>query len=322
MSSEKPLVSVHMITYNHEKFIAQAIEGVLMQKTSFPFELVIGEDCSTDRTRKIVVDYANRYPEIIKPILHEKNVGAKANSESVGEACTGKYVALCEGDDYWIDPLKLQKQVDFLDSNPGFSVCFHRARIVDKFGNCLGISKPSMKWHRPITNLRDVLKSNYIPTQSVLYRNRGYNWEVFDTLSNGLYFGDWPLHVLNAERGDIYFINEFMSAYRLHDGGSNRSASDIRKVRDNIEFYKRLQVYFQGRIPKSFFEKCKANLLANTATTLALKGNRGLAKEVAHYALASCRHYSPRFLGRIAKAYVAILCPFLSSMRSIKKRFH
>ncbi|HPD39860.1 MAG TPA: glycosyltransferase, partial [Mesotoga infera] len=137
MNSDKPLVSVFMITYNHEKYIAQAIESALMQKTDFNYEIVIGEDCSTDRTREIVVDYANRYPEIIKPILHENNVGAKANSESVRKACIGKYVAILEGDDYWIDPLKLQKQVDFLESHPHFSVCFTRAVDVDEEGNCL-----------------------------------------------------------------------------------------------------------------------------------------------------------------------------------------
>ena len=121
--SEKPLVSVFMITYNHEKFIAQAIEGVLMQKTNFPFELIIGEDCSTDRTREIVVDYAQRFPEIIKPILHEKNVGMKSNMNTCMQACSGKYTAICEGDDYWIDSLKLQKQVGFLEAHSDFSMC-------------------------------------------------------------------------------------------------------------------------------------------------------------------------------------------------------
>ena len=145
MNTETPLVSVRMSTYNHEKFIAQAIEGVLMQKTNFLFELIIGEDCSTDRTREIVVDYANRYPEIIKPILHEKNVGSKLNGRACKAACRGKYIAICEGDDYWIDPLKLQKQVDFMESHPECSFCFTRCQRVNERGEVYGKPYPNKR---------------------------------------------------------------------------------------------------------------------------------------------------------------------------------
>jgi glycosyltransferase involved in cell wall biosynthesis len=114
----KPLVSIKMITYNHAPFIAQAIEGVLQQKTNFPFELVIGEDCSTDGTREIVFDYKEKFPDIIRVITSEKNVGMKKNSLRVLNACRGKYFAFCEGDDYWQNPDKMQKQVDYLESHP------------------------------------------------------------------------------------------------------------------------------------------------------------------------------------------------------------
>ena len=124
-----PLLSVFMITYNHEKHIAEAIESALMQKTSFKYEIVIGEDCSTDQTREIVLEYATRYADKVKPIYQERNVGANKNAASVREACKGKYIALLEGDDYWIDPLKLQKQVDFLEAHPDFSICSHKSKI-------------------------------------------------------------------------------------------------------------------------------------------------------------------------------------------------
>ncbi|MBN2466214.1 glycosyltransferase [candidate division WOR-3 bacterium] len=116
--NKDPLVSVHMLTYNHEPYIAQAIEGVLMQETDFPFELVIGEDCSTDRTREIVLAFQKKHPETVRVITSERNVGPSANELRTDKACRGKYLAYCEGDDYWHHPLKLQKQTDYLEAHP------------------------------------------------------------------------------------------------------------------------------------------------------------------------------------------------------------
>jgi glycosyltransferase involved in cell wall biosynthesis len=116
--AKTPLVSVKMMTYNHEPYITQAIEGILCQKTSFPFELVIGEDCSTDRTLEIVMDFQKKYPHVIRVVTSEKNVGAHKNSERTRKACRVKYIAFCEGDDYWQDSYKLKKQVDYLEDHP------------------------------------------------------------------------------------------------------------------------------------------------------------------------------------------------------------
>lgn len=115
--SKTPLVSVPMITYNHEPFISKAIEGVINQKTEYSFELIIGEDCSTDGTMEIVLEYQKKYPDIIRVITSDKNVGACKNDMRTEKACRGKYVAYCEGDDYWHNLLKLQKQVDFLENH-------------------------------------------------------------------------------------------------------------------------------------------------------------------------------------------------------------
>ena len=114
----QPLVSVKMITYNHAPYIAQAIEGVIQQKTNFPFELVIGEDCSTDGTREIVFDYQRKYPDIIRVITSDKNVGMNKNGYRTMKACRGKYVAFCEGDDYWHHPNKLQIQANYMEDHP------------------------------------------------------------------------------------------------------------------------------------------------------------------------------------------------------------
>jgi len=118
----EPLVSIRMITYNHIGYIHDSIRGVLNQKTDFPFELVIGEDCSTDGTREAVFEYRKQYPHIIRVITSDKNVGMHENNKRTHEACTGKYIAFCEGDDFWHDPDKLRKQVDFMESNPGYGM--------------------------------------------------------------------------------------------------------------------------------------------------------------------------------------------------------
>ncbi len=118
-----PIVSAYMLTYNHAQYIEQAIKGILQQSIDFPFELVIGEDCSTDGTREIVFEYQKKYPNIIRVITSDNNIGMMNNSTRTLQACRGKYIAFCEGDDYWIDPLKLQKQVDFLEANVEYGLC-------------------------------------------------------------------------------------------------------------------------------------------------------------------------------------------------------
>ena len=135
--SKTPLVSVHMITYNHEPYIAEAIEGVLMQETDFPIELIIGEDCSTDRTAEIVIEYQKKHPDIIRIITSDKNVGAHKNGWRAEKACRGKYVAYCEGDDFWIHPKKLQMQVDYLEAHPECGLVDSDYRVVDQKGKIM-----------------------------------------------------------------------------------------------------------------------------------------------------------------------------------------
>lgn len=126
-----PLVTVVTITYNHERYIAKCIDGVLSQKVDFPMEFIIAEDCSTDGTRAICEDYARKHPESIRLITSETNIGYNPNELRAMKAARGKYIAYCEGDDYWTDPNKLQKQVDFLEAHPEYSICFHRCRHWD-----------------------------------------------------------------------------------------------------------------------------------------------------------------------------------------------
>jgi len=313
MNSEKPLVSVFMITYNHEKYIAQAIEGVLMQKTSFPFELIIGEDCSTDQTREIVVDYANRYPAIIKPILHETNVGAKANSKSVREACRGKYVALCEGDDYWIDPLKLQKQVDFMESHPDFSMCFHRAKKVDVQGKELGTCWPKKSWSKPVTYTEDIVERNYISTQTVVYRRGLFDQQLFDILAKGLSFGDWVLHILNSLQGKIMFLDESMAAYRVTGTGASATTTSIKLQSDILKLYERMEFHLGNQVPKEKITQFRKRQFLILARLHAEKGENELAKNY----LENSKENNDRFFANVklkAAAHLSIYYPWIYSI--------
>lgn len=133
-SKDRLLVSIECLTYNHEPYIAQTLDGFLMQKTNFPFEVIVHDDASTDKTADIICEYEKKFPKIIKPIYETENQYSKHDgslARIVNAALKGKYVAMCEGDDYWIDENKLQMQVDFLERNPEYGMCFSNAKTVD-----------------------------------------------------------------------------------------------------------------------------------------------------------------------------------------------
>ena len=135
MSLSSPLLSICCITYNHENFIRQALDGCLMQQTNFPIEIIIHDDASTDNTANIIREYQGKHPHLIKTILQRENQYSAMGFgfiSNVFKEAQGKYIALCEGDDYWTDPLKLQKQVDFLEANPDFAICFHNAVVINE----------------------------------------------------------------------------------------------------------------------------------------------------------------------------------------------
>jgi glycosyltransferase involved in cell wall biosynthesis len=205
-----------MITYNHEPFIAQAIESALSQQTNFAFEIVVGEDCSTDRTRAILLEYQARFPDTIRLLLPERNLGMHRNLVETLQACTGQYIALLEGDDYWSTPHKLQKQADLLDRRPDCAICFHGTRMLHQDGSRPPWNYP--QWHqKPIATLEDLLHRNFMQTCSVMFR-RGLIQRIPDWFYQ-LKLADWTLHVLNAQHGAIAYIDEVMSVYRLHDSG-------------------------------------------------------------------------------------------------------
>ena len=219
---KRPLVSVSCITYNHAKYIRQCLDGFIMQKTNFSFEVLIHDDASTDGTAEIIKEYEKRYPEIIKPIYEEENQwsrGRRGTAEFNFPRAVGKYIALCEGDDYWIDPNKLQKQVDFLETHPEYSMCFHNA--VEHF-------EDGSQQDRLFSNIKDRNYSGYeiynewiIPTASTVFTRNVIKSKIYDKICStpGIKYGDTPLFLCAAKEGLIYGMKDIMSVYRRHVGG-------------------------------------------------------------------------------------------------------
>ena len=217
-------VSVAMITYNQKAYVAQAVESVLQQECTFDYELVIGEDRSTDGTREIVEEFARCHPGRIRLLDADENLGAQRNLARVLEACTGEYVAWLDGDDYWTSPSKLQRQADYLDEHPGCALCCHNICFADESG---ALSGPVLAGWPERSGLTDLLAGeNFIASCSVMYR-----WGCVGALPEWwteLWIGDLPLHVMHARHGWIGYLDDAMAAYRFQGDGlwSRRDAVD------------------------------------------------------------------------------------------------
>lgn len=209
-------ISACIITYNHEKYIKECLDGALNQKLNYDYEINVFEDLSTDKTREIILEYARQYPDKIKLFLNEKNLGLVGNWVHALKSCSGDYVAICEGDDYWTDPNKLQKQVDFLENHPDFALASHNANII--------IDNKTVKLycrdnHPQIMDLEFILTyGSGAPTCSLVVKKEAINnlpdW--FDKM----HACDWTIQVIAAQRGKMKYFNEVMGTYRRHSQGA------------------------------------------------------------------------------------------------------
>ena len=246
-----PILTVVTTTYNQKKFLGQALEGILMQKTTFPFQVVVSDDCSTDGTTDILRKFAEKYPNIIKPIFHKHNLGAMNNFIETLNGIHTKYVAFCDGDDFWTDPNKLQKQVDFLDNNADYSICFHQVSVFYE-------DESKEKQVYPVniiktTEFDDLVKECYIPANSVVYRWKFQSDNSFiSAFPKDIVPGDYFVHLLHAESGKIYFIKEVMSAYRRHDGGMWWLTSDPSKENEFYLKYGNRYINFYNAVESRF----------------------------------------------------------------------
>lgn len=242
---EDPVVSIVCTAYNHEKYIRDCIEGFLIQKTNFSYEVLINEDASTDGTAAIIREYEEKFPKIIKPIYQIEN----QYSKRVGlwrtilfPRAQGKYIAICEGDDYWTDPLKLQKQVDFLESNPDFSMCFHNAWVVFEEGDRKVLFKDLKQGEY---TGEDILKEWTVPTASVLFAKNRLDKRH---LSNPRFlFSDIILFLSLAESGRLMAFDQPMSAYRRHEGGMSFGRNNIKRLKLIIRHHKEIDKGFSHK---------------------------------------------------------------------------
>ena len=257
----RPLVSVLMITFNHEKFIGEAIESVLMQQTDFDFNLVLCDDCSSDKTPEICQDYKNKYPNKIILQLNPQNMGGNGmpNLMNGYKYCNeSKYLAICEGDDYWTSPEKLQKQVDFLEKNPDFAMCFHNAEIVSFEGNHPSYFLNS-EIKKDVFSLDDLIGEDeiwFMATASIVYKREALG--QMPLWLNKSLSGDIPMHILAARNGMIKYLDEPMSVYRKNMGGSSftDNKKDEKFLRNRIFMYSNLD----RETGKKYHKRFKKNI--------------------------------------------------------------
>lgn len=228
-----PLVSISCITYNHANFIRQCLDGFISQECDFKFEVLIHDDASNDGTQEIIKEYQEKHPNIIKPILREENLYSKGergfNVRYNFNRASGKYIALCEGDDYWTDPLKLQKQVDFLEQNKDFSFCAHHVSLIDQNNEIIkqASDKIGNQYFSSLESLHQ-----YFPTLSLLFKTE-YVKDKFKPLN--VFNGDYYLTSFLSSFGKTTILNFVGANYRQHSGGVHSSLSYIDKQKNSIK---------------------------------------------------------------------------------------
>ena len=274
-------LSVVMITYNHERFIAQSLDSVLAQRTNFDFEIIVAEDCSTDGTRAIVLDFARRFPGRILPSLRETNFGMMRNLKEALASCRGDYVALLEGDDYWTRQDKLQTQVDFLDTHPDHSICCTRVLFQDELNRSESyVWPPKPAGSYPVTDLIETFY--WIATCSVMYR-----WGLLGPLPDWmlkLKMGDTPLSILVGRSGKIRLMDEVMGVYRIHSAGVWSSLSRLDRISAARQTYMELQKHLEPQYSDVLRQAIARACLDLAITTRQLGSRWQTAKHLVSYA--------------------------------------
>ena len=282
MDNNKPIVSICMVTYNHEKYIAKALDSILMQQCNFKYDVLIGDDVSTDSTRSIIKRYAEEHPEIFIPIFHEKNLGyqGQVNFTRVLEACKGKYIAVLEGDDYWSDPNKLQMQFDFMEANPEYVMCFTEVDMVDENSKLIE-NDVYRKLKDDTLTIQNVIISykNLMPTATLFFRNQlPHPLPDFFTKAQN---GDLALQLIVAHFGKIKYIPKKTACYRRHSGGITKTKEHMDAYHSALaQLYKDMNAYYKPLYNNWFRERLlhlsKIRLIDDAS------GKQGL-KKLRHY---------------------------------------
>ncbi|KQR95488.1 hypothetical protein ASG01_06490 [Chryseobacterium sp. Leaf180] len=265
-----------MITYGHEDFIEKSIEGVLAQIFDGNIELIISDDCSPDKTRHLVEKFISNHPNgrWIKYIRHEENKGAVPNFIWSLKQAEGEYIALCEGDDYWTDPFKLQKQIDFLGKQEDYVICFHKVKVLKQNREILDDHITNIPKNYEV---RKTLaeNSNYIHTPSVVFKNMHLD-EIDSIEFQNTPIGDYFLYLLLTIHGKIGYIPEVMAVYR-HGVGIFSSLGTLKSIEANLLLYTNLySIEVQNEIKDIFYLKIKQCLqqLENEITNLQTENSK------------------------------------------------
>ncbi len=295
MNAQQPIkVSVIMPTYNHKRFIKQALLSAINQKTDFRYEILVGEDGSSDGTREIVKQLAAEYPDLIRPFYNSRENVIYINGRATGrwnfinlmEHAQGEHIAILEGDDYWLVKDKLQKQVNYLEEHKECGIIFHNV-ILDDMDPDLGTEVQLSPNFRTKSDIEDLLKKNFIPSCSVLYRNN-----LIKTLPEWYIrapTGDWPLHVLNAKQGNIDYLPELMGAYRQHKGGywnSIKNQTLIPYLYD-LQFYQFIQTELPDNLMRAW-QKSVIRSYYKITKELSINGNSQRAILYKEYLKQNC----------------------------------
>lgn len=254
-------VSIHCLVYNQAPYLRQCLDGFLMQKTSFLYEIVVHDDVSTDESADIIREYAENYPDIVKPILETENQYSK-NDGSLErimiKACTGEYIALCEGDDYWTDPIKLQKQIDFLDSHPDYSMCFHNAISHWDKGEHDDSLFSNIE-DRPYSGL-EIFEKWTVPTASVVFRRTVLESKIFNVANSDskFCFGDIVMFLSCAACGKVFGMSDVMCVYRRHEGSAIYPIYNLHQhIRNSyhcLEIYKVFGIEYKALSIEKFYK--------------------------------------------------------------------
>jgi glycosyltransferase involved in cell wall biosynthesis len=240
-----PVISVIVLTYNHERYIEQALTSVLTQTNAPPHEILVAEDYSTDGTQSVLRDLQTKHPGRFTVLDRGRNLGLSANLEDALNRCRGRYVAILEGDDWWCDPQKLHKVAAALDAHPDWTGCFHATRQVTDRPRLIPTVLPEPFPDRPVT-IDDLLMDNRIPTYSAVTYRRGVV-TAFPEWHRRQINGDWGLHILHAAHGPIGFLPEIMTAYRVHERGMWTGMSLADKWRQEHALWTNIDRQFEGR---------------------------------------------------------------------------
>ncbi|MFT6725218.1 MAG: glycosyltransferase involved in cell wall biosynthesis [Arenicella sp.] len=247
----KPQVSVLMLVYEHQDFVAQAIENVLNQQCDFQFELLIIDDFSTDRSAEICHYFAGRYPQTIRFIGNLSNIGMHDSFEKIWNASAANLVAFCEGDDFWIDRAKLQQQVDLMRQNPHWNLCGAKAQVIELSSDNEWLITNHIQ---PVTvqqeySFEDLINAYRFHFSTVMLRKQSV---VFPDWFKRVYCVDRPIYLLAVENGKAGYLDSVVSSYRIHSGGNWSSISSLRKAAQSTDLFLKLAANFDSKYTERF----------------------------------------------------------------------